>query len=358
MDLFTCGHCGQRLHFENTRCESCGHRLGYLPGPGRLAALEPGDGASWRAIPPAAPSPPAPPPAAPVPPALWRFCDNAALDVCNWMLPAADPQRLCAACRHNRVIPDLARPDNRQRWHRIEDAKHRLFHTLLRLHLPLADRTQDPRCGLAFDFMEDLPGWTRVMTGQDHGVITLDITEADDALREERRRRMGEPYRTLLGHFRHESGHYFWDHLVRDQPARLAECRTLFGDDRTDYEAALRRHYAQGPPADWQDRTISAYATAHPWEDFAETWAHYLHIIDTLETARAFGLDPPARHAAIDSRAAAIEPIIQAWLPLVFAMNSLSHSMGHPDLYPFVLSPPVVRKLGFIHDLVRPFAAA
>jgi hypothetical protein len=354
MDLFICRHCGQRLYFENTRCERCGHRLGYLPDAATLAALEPlaatppgRDEAAWRPIPAGHGE-------------ARRFCENAAHDVCNWLVPAGSAERFCAACRHNRVIPDLSRGGNLVRWRKLEEAKHRLFYTLLRLRLPLADRRDDPGFGLGFDFLEDLPGSQKIMTGQDDGVITLNIAEADDAVREELRQRMGEPYRTLLGHFRHESGHYFWDRLVRDG-GHLDACRALFGDDRADYEAALRRHYAEGPPADWQGRTISAYATAHPWEDFAETWAHYLHIVDTLETACAFAMDlrphEGAEHVDLNPYTAdTIEEIIAAWLPLVFAMNSLNRSMGQGDLYPFVLSPPVVRKLGFIHALVQPFA--
>jgi hypothetical protein len=91
----------------------------------------------------------------------------------------------------------------------------------------------------------------------------------------------------LLGHFRHEVGHYFWDRLVATDPHQLEEFRVLFGDDRQDYGEALKRHYDEGAPANWQDTYISMYATMHPWEDFAETWAHYLHIVDTLETAGA-----------------------------------------------------------------------
>ena len=357
MDLFTCRHCGQRLYFENTRCERCGHRLGFLPELATLAALEPSPEAAsgpapdapavaWRPI-------LAPPGGVPA----HRFCENAGHDVCNWMLPAASNDRFCAACRHNRTVPDLSRPGNLGRWRKLEDAKHRLFYTLLRLRLPLATRQDDPRLGLAFDFLESLPGAPPVMTGQNDGLITLNIAEADDAVREALRLRMAEPYRTLLGHFRHESGHYFWDRLVRDG-GRLDACRALFGDDRADYDDALRRHYREGPPPDWQARTISAYATAHPWEDFAETWAHYLHIVDTLETACSFAMDlrphEGAEHVDLAPCAErAIGEIIGAWLPLVFAMNSLNRSMGQNDLYPFVLSPPVIAKLGFIHDLVQ-----
>ena len=173
---------------------------------------------------------------------------------------------------------------------------------------------------------------------------------------------MHETYRTLLGHFRHEVGHWIWDVLVRDG-GRLDECRALFGDDRTDYQSALQRHYSEGPAPDWQSRTITAYASSHPWEDFAETWAHYLHIIDTLDTGSAFGISirPDADHTGDLSTSVAVEPyaepemskVLDAWLPLVFAVNSLNRSMGLADLYPFVISEPVRAKLSFMHSLTR-----
>jgi hypothetical protein len=200
------------------------------------------------------------------------------------------------------------------------------------------------------------------MTGHDEGVITIALAEADPAEIEKRRAELAEPYRTLLGHFRHEIGHHYWDVLVRDG-GKLDACRAVFGDDSQDYEEALKRHYANPAPANWQDNFVSAYATSHPWEDFAETWAHYLHIVDTLETASAFGLrirpevDKDGLHTAkldFDPYVeGTIEQIAEAWGPFVTAMNSVNRAMGRPDLYPFVLAPAVVKKLGFIHDLVR-----
>ena len=207
------------------------------------------------------------------------------------------------------------------------------------------------------------------MTGHDDGLITLSLQEADDAERERNRVAMHEPYRTLLGHFRHEIGHYFWDRLVFDAPdgGRLEAFRALFGDERADYGQALQRHYDQGAPADWQSRFVTAYATMHPWEDFAETWAHYLHIVDTLEIAGAFGLSTqPALtqgeelHASVDFdpyHAATMQQLSESWLPLTVAVNSLNRAMGQPDLYPFVLSTPALEKLAFVHGLVHPAAA-
>jgi len=200
------------------------------------------------------------------------------------------------------------------------------------------------------------------MTGHDNGLITIALSEADDIERERRRLQMGEPYRTLLGHFRHEVGHYFWDVLVRDG-GKLDACRQVFGDDSVDYGAALQRHYTDGAPSDWQLQFVSAYATSHPWEDFAETWAHYLHIVDTLEMAGEFGIEvrPPAdltggltaRVNFDPYRTDDFDAIVTAWLPFTFAMNNVSRAMGTRDLYPFILSPTVIDKLGFIHGLVQ-----
>lgn len=348
MRLFRCQNCDQLLYFENTRCERCKFRLGYLPDRAQLSAVDQ-QGQEWRPL--ASPDRPR------------RFCANAEFDVCNWTIPTDSPDSYCAACRHNRTVPDTTLDNNLQAWRKLEAAKHRLFYTLVRFCLPLATRNEDPE-GLAFDFLADSPdpSGPKVMTGHDNGLITIALQEADDAERETRRKNMGEPYRTLLGHFRHEVGHYFWDKLVRDG-GKLDACRAVFGDDSISYEQALQKHYAEGPPANWQDSYVSAYATTHPWEDFAETWAHYLHIVDTLETASSFGLRVQPKldntgmlHAKIDFdpyKEGDITRIIDDWLPLAFAVNSLNRSMGQPDLYPFVLSPAVITKLGFIHDLVR-----
>ena len=220
-----------------------------------------------------------------------RFCANAHHDACNWLIPADATDELCRACRHNDMIPDLANADHVAAWREIEFAKHRLFYSLLRWRLPLKTRAEDPDHGLAFEFLADPPDPSapKVMTGHDNGVITIALAEADPAEVERRRSELDEPYRTVLGHFRHEIGHHYWDVLVRDG-GRLGAFRATFGDERQDYAEALQRHYRQKAPPDWRDTFVSAYAAAHPWEDFAETWAHYLHIVDTLDTANAFGL--------------------------------------------------------------------
>jgi hypothetical protein len=349
MKLFSCQGCGQLLYFENIRCENCGRALGYLTDLNEISALDVDDNGGWSVL--AAPA------------KAYKFCANYDAGMCNWMVPADDETGFCAACRHNRTIPDLSMPGNDALWRKIETAKHRLFYSLLRLGLPLENRTDNPEHGLAFDFLADPPEShaAGVMTGHDNGLVTLALKEADDVIREQVRSQMGEPYRTLLGHFRHEIGHYFWDRLVAADQERLDAFRALFGDERQDYGEALKRHYDEGAPPDWQENFVSMYATMHPWEDFAETWAHYLHIVDTLETAGAFGLKVKPRRARgalaaaidFDPYRAAMDRLIDTWLPVEFATNSMNRSMGLTDLYPFLLSPKVIEKLAFVHALTH-----
>jgi hypothetical protein len=200
----------------------------------------------------------------------------------------------------------------------------------------------------------------RVMTGHRAGLITINVAEADDPYREQTRKEMGEAYRTLLGHFRHESGHYYWDRLIRDSD-QLGAFREMFGDERADYDAARESHYRRESEPEWPQAFVSAYASMHPWEDWAETWAHCLHIVDTLETARAYGLvleprpvggSPQQRLSARAVHFERFDDVITAWVPVTIALNSLNRSMGLPDLYPFVLSPRAVRKLRFVHDVI------
>ena len=349
MQLFACQQCGQLLYFENTRCERCGAALGFLAENLTLSALEEAGG-GLRPV---------------GRDGTYRFCANEEFQVCNWLVPDASEDLFCAACRHNRTVPDLTLAENRERWRRLEIAKHRLIYSLIALGLAHPTRAENPTEGLVFDFLSpegaDPNEGENIVTGHDHGLITLNALEADDAQRERIRTEMGEPYRTLLGHFRHESGHWYWNLLVRDS-GRLEDYRARFGDEREDYGEALARHYEEGPPADWQNNFVSAYASAHPWEDFAETWAHYLHIVDALEAAADFGVRvaaPEGEARAVEPEAASgIEELIEAWLPLTFAVNSLNRSMGLPDLYPFVLSPAAIEKLGFVHDLVHGARAA
>ena len=346
-------HCGQSIFFPNSRCLACSAALGYLPEQGRLVTLEPGpDQNTWCLSDEPGLE-------------LYRRCAN--LDTpaaCNWLFSAHDQGEFCIACSLNRTIPDLSIPENAERWCKVETAKRRLVAQLIALGLQVIPKAQDEDTGLAFDFVGvDLEGKCP-STGHANGLITLNIEEADDALREAMRVQMHEPYRTLLGHFRHEVGHYYWDRLIPDSPWESVY-RTLFGDERASYADALEHHYQNGAPADWQQGFVSAYATMHPWEDWAETWAHYLHMMDAVDTALGFGMS--ARDMDFDYPPFTLETLydpqhpggpaflsfVNAWIELAGMLNELSRSMGQPDFYPFVLSPAVITKLHFIHLVIQ-----
>ncbi|MFN7223754.1 MAG: putative zinc-binding metallopeptidase [Paracoccaceae bacterium] len=356
MQIFRCQCCGQILYFENTVCLHCGNTLGYLPEENRMAAVA-ASGPVWHVLSEDAPQ---------TEPGSLRFCKNWERSACNWMHHVAEgaaEQDYCVACQHNRTVPDLSTAEHMALWMKTEAAKRRLVYTLIKLGLPHPLPGSGHPEPLVFDFLAEEPGGTDpILTGHADGVVTIALIEADDAAREHRRSQMGEAYRTLLGHFRHEIGHYYWDLLVRDGDA-LDAFRSLFGDDRANYAAALDTHYQQGAPEGWENDFVSAYATMHPWEDWAETWAHYLHMVDTLETASALGLrvdgaeHPAGKHSAVipldPYREDNAKTLIDAWVPLTLALNSLNRSMGQNDLYPFSLPVIVQSKLAFVHDLVR-----
>ena len=359
--LFHCSHCGQRVFFENLRCESCGAKLGFVSGEMAMVAFstDPNDVNLGCSVGPSGASPSNWSRLGPPGPAQRPCTNYTAEGVCNWMVPADDPVGLCVSCRTTHVIPALGQPENRTRWYTLEQAKRRVFYTLASLKLPVPGLGADPVNGVSFEFLEDTSPQQRVLTGHDEGVITLNIAEADDAQRERMRSAMREPYRTLVGHFRHELGHYYWDRLIADSPW-LDECRRLFGDERADYVQALQQHYANPLPG-WRQSFISVYASSHPWEDWAECWAHYLHMIDGLETAAAWGLHldratpsgPQVQAFAVDSAASSIEPsLVQQWLPITQFSNAMNRSLGLHDSYPFVVPAPVVAKLDFIHRVV------
>ncbi len=352
--LYVC-KCGNAIFFRNSLCIACRAPLGYDPESGVLLPLRPAvtsglweaDVEQWR-------------------PRQYLRCENLDSPVgCNWLIPVDEKNQptLCVACRLNRTIPDLSVPGNAEKWRRIEVGKRRLVSSLLRLKLPVLSRvTEDPQ-GVAFDFLSSPPEGPAVLTGHEDGIITVNIDEAEDARREEIREQMNEQYRTILGHLRHEAGHYYWDRIIAAGD-RLEQFRALFGDDRQDYDAALRRHHASGPPAGWSSSFVSAYATAHPWEDWAETWAHYLHMIDTVDTASSFNLMLGRPEVSSDAFDASVlcqpqgdEPnflsLINGWVQLTPALNELSLSMGLHDFYPFVLSGPVVTKLHFVHVAIH-----
>lgn len=361
MRIFRCA-CGNQVYFENTKCYACGRALGFLPEHLTMSAIEPA-GDQWQALAPAASG------------TLWRMCHNYTYEqVCNWMVAGDSGYTFCDACRLNKTIPNLSSSWNRLLWSRIESGKRRLVYDLLNHELPFASKVDDPESGLAFQFLESADPFGefaaegtdgRVMTGHAHGVITINIAEADDVAREQMRVQMNEAYRTLLGHFRHESGHYFWDRLVRDDPEMLAEFRAVFGDERIDYASALERHYIEGAPSDWWDRHISKYASSHPWEDWGETWAHYLQMTDALETALAVGLTardqrgrtvPQADPESVEFSGAAVrrdfDEMLSDWLSLTVALNGINRSLGLGDAYPFALSSVAGDKLRFVHRVI------
>jgi hypothetical protein len=347
MKTFHCDRCQQHVFFENVKCESCDALLGYVPDLSEVCAFEPADDGFWRNLHPSANG------------ALYKQCNNYAVEnVCNWMLPADSADVLCPACSLSHTIPNLAQPENRVYWYRLETAKRRLLYALAALGLHVDSRKTNPEIGLQFEFLEDGGVGEKVLTGHDNGLITMNIAEADDAHREKTRAEMHEPYRTLLGHFRHEIGHYFFDRLITGSTWE-EPFREKFGDERVDYAAALQAYYQDGPPADWQESYVSAYATTHPWEDWAETWAHYLHIVDTIDTAAACGLElkPDSRNEPTLTESTPIEnasfnSLMNRWFPVTYALNSLNRSLGLGDAYPFKLAPMVIDKLRFVHKVI------
>ena len=329
--------------------------LGYEPRLRKLGALAPGaKEGTWRLSNSRKTS------------VMYRRCGNfdSSAD-CNWLVPVKDPSALCISCRLNRQTPDLSDADNRRYWGAIEIAKRRMVSQLLMLGLPVSSKIdEDLEHGVAFDLLRSPPEGPRVMTGHAGGLITLNVEEADDAKREKIRHELREPYRTLLGHFRHEIGHYYWDRLIVGTVWH-EPFRKLFGDERADYAAALEANYEKGTSADWANRHISSYASVHPSEDWAETWAHYLHLLDSLSTAIGFGFT--GRNAEVEVEtfslsdlyapthpdAERVLSLVNSWVALTTVMNELAHSMGQSDFYPFVLSPAVLRKLHFIHMVIN-----
>ncbi len=285
--------CTQRLFFENSRCLHCGTEVAFSWPLRDLVALRP--------------------------PA--RRCPT---PDCN----SATRADVCESCALTR-----GRPQDDARWAEAETAKRRLLFELGELGLwPWEVGGSD----LIFDFSDG------AMTGHADGVVTLDLREVEDVHRTRMKDQLDEPYRTVLGHFRHEIGHFYQPTLME---GREDEVRARFGDERADYQAALDRHYEHGAPEGWEASFVSAYATMHPWEDWAETFAHFLHIRDVMQTASAWGLTTADPSAPIGE-------LVDLWIELSYALNAVNRSLGHGDLYPYVLTPPVIAKLELIDSLV------
>jgi len=322
---FQCS-CGEAIFFDNQQCLSCAARVGFDPATLTMAPLEEHG--------------------------HLTYCDNEGHGVCNWLRPKKSDSSLCVACQFNRTIPNLKLPNNIQRWAALERAKKRLFYSLFRLGLPLMSSWRNPERGLLFDFVDDARTQpdaypdTFITSGFANGVITINSLEADDAARTAAQIELRERYRTLLGHFRHESGHYFWMFLADDEQ-QTASFQRIFGDASNSYRASLERHYAQGPPADWERSYISAYASSHPLEDWAETWSHYLLMHDALETAHAHGLTTVAPSDC------AFSELISQWQAVSVGLNEMNQSVGRDDVYPFVINARVRDKLSYVDTVVN-----
>lgn len=333
---FLCPNCGQHLTFENSVCLSCDSPLGFSLPDMAFLVLAPGEGRPLDGV---------------ADSARYQLCANLHLAACNWLVPVQPARRLCDSCRLTRTRPGDDDPAGLAAFAEAERVKRRLIVELHELRLPIVGRDQDVRFGLAFDLLSS--AHEPVRTGHDAGVVTLDLAEGDDVHREQLRVEMDEPYRTVLGHFRHEIGHYYFFRLVAASPPHLDRFTDLFGDPDQDYQTALDRHYRDGPPPGWEQRHVSSYAAMHPAEDWAETFAHYLHIRGTLDTAAAYGFAPAnATYERKVLGSSGFAAMIETWLPLAWALNMVNRTMGKGDLYPFVLPVPVLEKMRFIHQVV------
>jgi hypothetical protein len=341
MKVFQCGNCSHPLYFENIRCEKCGHICGYRAEDRMMLTFDPANQtllSDRESI-------------------AYKFCQNHEHEVCNWVIPIESADMFCSACKLNRTIPNLGNAKNYEKWQHLEVTKHSLIYQLQKLGLPLPSKLKNKKEGLCFDFVSRLTN-KKLMTGHANGVITILISEANSVERERRRKDLSEPYRTLIGHLRHEVGHYFWERIIYTDQKVLDEYRSIFGDERISYADSLTEYYKKPDTKEWQANFISRYATAHSWEDWAETWAHYLHIMDMVETAFFFKLkvvldkEIKTKVSVDPYTVKSFDKIVQTSVPLSFAVNSISRAMGHLEVYPFVLTPAIIDKLKFIHKLL------
>jgi hypothetical protein len=350
MKTFNCT-CNAGLFYENTQCLNCEREVGYCPQCASMSPLlKQGDHLVCDR---------------PECGATLQKCSNYEIhNVCNRCVvidpnqpaPAANaPPLLCHCCRHNDTIPNLTIAGNPQKWYRLEVAKRRLFYTLNQFNMPTGFEGENDTLPLIFQFLGDSPadfGWrsadggTTVYTGYHNGEVTLNIREADSVEREKARLQFNEPQRTLIGHFRHEIGHYYWDVLIANQLEN--EFAAAFGDHRAvTYGQAKDNYYQNGPPTDWPKRFVSAYAAMHPAEDFAETFGTYLDMISMLDTSRHQGL------TKIKPESADFDDLLIEYQQLGMALNELNRNLGLLDAVPIILVQPVVEKLRFVDQLVR-----
>ncbi|WP_323794145.1 zinc-binding metallopeptidase family protein [Nocardioides sp.] len=326
MRSFRCRVCDNSLHFENSVCVSCGTALGFSRAERTIVPVSPkGSYTDSTGL-------------------VWHVCANLNLSGCTWLAPLEGGQ--CSSCDLTRTRPNDDDLEGLVNYPAAESAKRHLLVELDALGFGVVGKDVDPDGGIAFDLLSSVE--ENVVIGHQNGLITIDLAESDDAYREKIRSKLDEPYRTMLGHFRHEFGHYAEWQLVRGDE-RMARCRELFGDESADYQESISRHYDEGPPDDWKRSYISTYATMHPFEDFAETWAHYLHICDAIETAREYGL---VTIGGIDAFSSFRDVVTGVWVPLSIALNQMNRSMGKDDIYPFVIPGPVLDKLDFVASLL------
>ncbi|WP_111309826.1 zinc-binding metallopeptidase family protein [Confluentibacter sediminis] len=338
MKIFKCPNCSSPAFFENTTCQYCNTALGYNH---YLDIFEIPENFHDNTR------------------GHLKLCSNHQWGVCNWLVTHNESSEFCLACSLNRVVPNRSDIGNFEKWQKLEIAKHRLIYQLLKLKLPIKSKSLYEE-GMAFDFLSNNKD-ENIYTGHADGVVTILLTEADSVHREQLRKQMNEPYRTLLGHFRHEIGHYYWTLLFND--SNIEGYRKLFGDERVDYGEALKDYYKKPDSNNWKNNYITKYASSHSWEDWAETWAHYLHLMDTLETAHSLGMEfsPEEQHIqklVVDKcpnpySTKNFQDIFNASVALTCSVNSLNRSMGLPDIYPFVVPDKVVEKLTFIHNLLQ-----
>jgi len=348
MKNFHCGRCGNQIFFDSVTCLGCGALLAYLPLQCTMAGFEPLEaGNGWRRL-------------GVEDGKVYKKCVNYETHgTCNCVLDVDDPQGLCASCELTTIIPTLTNEKNIAYWRSLESAKRWLLYSLQSLRLNPFAKPVDGQSGLEFQFKESGLADGEILTGHYDGTITLNLAEANPVERERTKENMQEPYRTVLGHFRHESGHFYFQKLVANSKW-LDGFRERFGDEQADYGESLQRYYAEERFNQKNENFISAYASSHPWEDWAETWAHYLHVVDTLETAYACGMGLKPREADEPKLSpspntligAAFERIGRDWLSLSYVLNNLNRSMGLPDAYPFTLSDTVLEKLAFVHRVV------
>lgn len=348
MKNFFC-NCGAVVFFENNQCLSCGSELGWCPACESIGAIHKDANGQYYCSHASCGAP-------------LSKCHNYAVEhVCNRCTltekVTGETENLCDYCRFNETIPDLSVEGNREKWQRIEVAKRRLLYTLDTLNIPYGSSKEGFEVPLSFDFKGDsskksflwfnMSKHEQVFTGHADGKVTINIREADDIEREKARISFGEAHRTVIGHFRHEMGHYFWDLLVKGKCEQ--EYVAIFADHKNpDYSTALEHYYEHGPKAGWQSHYISAYATMHSWEDFAESFAAYLDMVSVVDTAfHAFSLN------SLNPITASFKDIAKEYAQLGLFMNEMNRAVGLIDLVPEVHTQAILRKIEFIHDLLR-----